>query len=111
MKASARPGKVGRGQLVDEQALIDALMAGRLAGAALDVFAQEPLPDDSPLWCLPGVIVSPHTAGEVTNWRGDLADLFLDNLTRWREGRGLRNVVDKQLGYVTEGPRGPAAGR
>ncbi|MEV1078047.1 D-2-hydroxyacid dehydrogenase [Streptomyces sp. NPDC050211] len=102
MKSGARLVNVGRGALVDEEALIRHLADGRLAGAALDVFAQEPLPAASPLWDLPGVIVSPHTAGEVTGWRADLADLFLDNLIRRNEGRPLRNVVDKNKGYVRE---------
>ncbi|MGI3202402.1 NAD(P)-dependent oxidoreductase [Streptomyces sp. GLT-R25] len=97
---------MGRGGLVDEEALVRHLTDGRLAGAALDVFAHEPLPAASPLWDLPGVIVSPHTAGEVTGWRDDLADLFLDNLTRRAEGRELRNVVDKERGYVREDPVG-----
>ncbi|MEW2395190.1 D-2-hydroxyacid dehydrogenase [Streptomyces sp. NPDC046862] len=102
MKPGARLVNVGRGGLVDEEALARHLAEGRLAGAALDVFAQEPLLPASPLWDMPGVIVSPHTAGEVTGWRGDLADLFLDNLGRWGEGRPLRNVVDKEKGYVVE---------
>ncbi len=109
MRPGARLINVGRGPLVDERALIDALAEGRLAGAALDVFTQEPLPAGSPLWDLPGVIVSPHTAGEATDWRTDLAELFLDNLTRWAVGRPLHNVVDKRLGYVTDGSAGPAA--
>ncbi|WP_210590180.1 D-2-hydroxyacid dehydrogenase [Streptomyces sp. GESEQ-35] len=102
MKPGARLVNIGRGALVDEEALARHLADGRLAGAALDVFAQEPLPAASPLWDLPGVIVSPHTAGEVTGWRIDLADLFLDNLGRRKEGRPLRNVVDKDKGYVRE---------
>ncbi|GHB64806.1 2-hydroxyacid dehydrogenase [Streptomyces umbrinus] len=106
MKPGARLVNVGRGGLVDEEALVRHLTDGRLAGAALDVFAHEPLPAASPLWDLPGVIVSPHTAGEVTGWRDDLADLFLDNLTRRAEGRELRNVVDKERGYVREDPVG-----
>ncbi|WP_240812730.1 NAD(P)-dependent oxidoreductase [Streptomyces sp. DASNCL29] len=103
MKRGARLVNVGRGPLVDEQALVDALAQGRLAGAALDVFTHEPLPSESPLWEMPGVIISPHTAGEVTDWRADLGELFLDNLLRRREGRPLRNVVDKALGYVVDG--------
>ncbi|MGW1024456.1 D-2-hydroxyacid dehydrogenase [Streptomyces sp. NPDC002577] len=102
MKPGARLVNVGRGGLVDEEALVRHLADGRLAGAALDVFAHEPLPTCSPLWDMPGVIVSPHTAGEVTGWRDDLADLFLENLTRRKEGRPLRNVVDKERGYVRE---------
>lgn len=93
MKPGARLVNVGRGALVDEQALTSHLAEGRLAGAALDVFAEEPLPRTSPLWDMPGVIVSPHTAGESTGHREALADLFLDNLTRHVEGRPLRNVV------------------
>ncbi|MFF4481729.1 D-2-hydroxyacid dehydrogenase [Streptomyces melanosporofaciens] len=107
MKRGARLVNVGRGPLVDEQALVDALAQGRLAGAALDVFTHEPLPVESPLWEMPGVIVSPHTAGEVTDWRGDLGELFLDNLIRRSEGRPLRNVVDKALGYVVDDPARP----
>jgi phosphoglycerate dehydrogenase-like enzyme len=103
MKPGARLVNVGRGGLVDEEALVKHLADGRLAGAALDVFAQEPLPAASPLWDMPGVIVSPHTAGEVTGWRVELADLFLENLTRRAEGRPLRNVVDKEKGYVRDG--------
>ncbi|MEU5645259.1 D-2-hydroxyacid dehydrogenase [Streptomyces milbemycinicus] len=102
MKPGARLVNVGRGALVDEEELVRHLADGRLAGAALDVFAQEPLPAASPLWDMPGVIVSPHTAGEVTGWRADLADLFLDNLRRRTEGRPLRNTVDKDKGYVRE---------
>ena len=100
MKPGARLVNIGRGGLVDEEALIRHLADGRLAGAALDVFAQEPLAAASPLWDMPGVIVSPHTAGEVTGWRTDLADLFLDNLERRARGRPLHNVVDKGRGYV-----------
>ncbi|MEV0634103.1 D-2-hydroxyacid dehydrogenase [Streptomyces sp. NPDC050619] len=100
MKPGARLVNVGRGALVDEDALIEHLAGGRLAGAALDVFAQEPLPGLSPLWDMPGVIVSPHTAGETTGEKEALTELFLDNLTRRGEGRPLRNVVDKQRGYV-----------
>lgn len=102
MKPGARLVNVGRGALVDEEALVRHLADGRLAGAALDVFAQEPLPAASPLWDMPGVIVSPHTAGEVTGWRADLADLFLDNLRRRSEGHTLLNVVDKDKGYVKD---------
>jgi phosphoglycerate dehydrogenase-like enzyme len=102
MKPGARLINVGRGGLVDEEALVDHLAAGRLAGAALDVFAQEPLPAESPLWNMPGVIVSPHTAGETTSEREALIEVFLDNFTRHLEGRPLRNVVDKRRGYVVD---------
>ncbi|MFI6857754.1 D-2-hydroxyacid dehydrogenase [Streptomyces sp. NPDC050416] len=105
MKPGARLINVGRGGLVDEEALIDHLAAGRLAGAALDVFGQEPLPAESPLWDMPGVMISPHTAGETTGEREALVEVFLDNLTRHIEGRPLRNVVDKRRGYVVDETR------
>jgi phosphoglycerate dehydrogenase-like enzyme len=102
MKPGARLINIGRGGLVDEKALIDHLTAGRLAGAALDVFDQEPLPTESPLWDMPGVLISPHTAGQTTSEREALVEVFLDNLTRHIEGRPLRNVVDKRRGYVSD---------
>lgn len=104
LRATARLVNVGRGELVDEAALVDALRKGALAGAALDVFEREPLPPPSPLWDLPGVIVSPHMSADAAGWRESLADLFLDNLRRWCAGRPLRNVVDKSVGYVRETP-------
>ncbi len=97
---TARLINVGRGALVDEDALLAALRAGRLAGAALDVFCVEPLPKGHPLWSLPGVIVSPHMSGDAAGWRDTLVDLFVDNLARYRAGQPLRNVVDKKFGYV-----------
>ncbi len=97
---AARVINVGRGELVVDDALADALRSGRLAGAALDVFADEPLPADSPLWGLPGLIVSPHMSGDVVGWQDRLVELFTDNLDRYRTGRPLRNVVDKARGYV-----------
>ncbi|MFD3500995.1 D-2-hydroxyacid dehydrogenase [Streptomyces sp. NPDC058676] len=105
MKPGARLINVGRGGLVDEEALIHHLADGRLAGAALDVFDEEPLPARSPLWDMPGVMISPHTAGETTSEREALIEVFLDNLTRHTEGRPLRNVVDKRRGYVVDGTR------
>ncbi len=101
MKPTARLINVSRGPLVVTNDLVAALRGGRLAGAALDVFETEPLPDSSPLWDLPGVIVSPHMSGDVQGWRDELAALFVDNLDRYRSGRPLRNVVDKARGYVT----------
>lgn len=91
---------VGRGATVDESALVGALEAGRIRGAALDVFEVEPLPAESPFWDLENVIVSPHVAGDAEGWERRVVDLFADNLTRFRDGRALRNVVDKALGYV-----------
>jgi phosphoglycerate dehydrogenase-like enzyme len=103
MKPTARLINVGRGPLVAQDDLVEALAAGRIAGAALDVFAAEPLPESSPLWTMENVIVSPHMSGDVVGWRSELVALFQDNLTRYLDGRPLRNVVDKQRGYVREG--------
>lgn len=100
MKPTARFINVGRGDLVITADLIDALRAEKFAGAALDVFDTEPLPADSPLWSLPNVLISPHMSADVRGWRNALVELFADNLQRWRQGGPLRNVVDKQLGYV-----------
>jgi phosphoglycerate dehydrogenase-like enzyme len=86
---------VGRGPIVVESALIDALEAGRLAGAGLDVFEEEPLPAGSPLWDMPNVVVSPHMAGDVVGWEEELGALLVDNVRRWRAGEELRNVIDK----------------
>jgi phosphoglycerate dehydrogenase-like enzyme len=105
LRPSARVINVGRGALVVEPDLVDALRTGRIAGAALDVFAHEPLPADSPLWSLPGMIVSPHMSGDLIGWRQELVEVFRDNLARYRAGEPLRNVVDKTLGYVTTGGR------
>jgi len=99
----ARLINVGRGALVVQDDVVAALRAGTLAGAALDVFEAEPLPADSPLWTLPGVLVSPHMSGDAIGWRQSLVELFTDNLARHRDGRPLRNMVDKTHGYVTSG--------
>jgi len=105
--AAMRPSvvfvNIGRGATVDEPALIEALAHGRIAGAALDVFEVEPLPDTSPLWRMPNVLVSPHRAGDHERWQADVVAVFLDNLERFRAGEPLRNVVDVELGYVPGG--------
>jgi len=103
MPRTARLVNVGRGPSVVEDDLVEALLEGEIAGAALDVFVDEPLPPEHPLWDLEGVIVSPHMSGDRFGWRDALAELFLDNLSRWRTGEPLRNLVDKQLGYVPGG--------
>jgi phosphoglycerate dehydrogenase-like enzyme len=103
MRPTARLVNVGRGGLVVTDDLADALSAGRIAGAALDVFDTEPLPADSPLWTVPGLLVSPHMSGDTVGWLDDLAALYVDNLVRWLDGRPLRNVVDLRLGYVPTG--------
>ena len=90
---------VGRGSIVDEPALIEMLQSGRLRGAALDVFAKEPLPADSPLWTMPNVIVSPHSASTVEKENDRLVDLFIENLHRYLDGRALINVFDHGRKY------------
>lgn len=90
---------IARGAVVEEPALVEALSSGQLTGAALDVFEQEPLADDSPLWSLPNVIVSPHSSSTVARENDRLVDLFLDNLERYLDGRPLRNVFDRARGY------------
>jgi phosphoglycerate dehydrogenase-like enzyme len=90
---------VGRGRLVDEVELADALTSGALAGACLDVFREEPLPTSSPLWDLGNVIVSPHSAATVATENRDLVELFLANLDRWRRGENLHNLYDVRKGY------------
>lgn len=84
---------VGRGGVLDEAALLDALGSGQLAGAYMDVFATEPLPPDSPFWDLPNVLVSPHCAGSTTGHRARAIRMFLDNLPRYRRGEPLVNEV------------------
>lgn len=100
MKPSAVLINVGRGQTVDEPALVAALQAGRIRGAGLDVFTVEPLPPESPLWGLDNVLLSPHTADRTTIWLDEAMDLFLENLRRFRASEPLLNVVaDKRRGY------------
>lgn len=91
---------VARGSLLDERALAERVRDGRLRGAVLDVFAEEPLPANSPLWGLPSVLITPHVSGVSPRcfWRREL-DLFLDNWHRYARGERLRNVVDKRAGY------------
>ncbi|RSM72006.1 hydroxyacid dehydrogenase [Amycolatopsis sp. WAC 01375] len=100
MKPGARFVNVGRGELVVTSDLVGALRDGLLGGAALDVFDTEPLPPESPLWTMENVLISPHMSGDFVGWRNALVEVFADNFRRWRAGEPLRNVVDKQLGYV-----------
>jgi len=90
---------VGRGGLVQEAALVAALRDGHLAGAGLDVFEEEPLPPDSPLWTLPGVLITPHVAGAFRGYMDRVVPLFCENLRRYLDGRPLQSVVDVTRGY------------
>lgn len=101
--AACKPGvvvvNVGRGSVIDEAALIEALRSGQVASAALDVFEREPLDSGSPLWDLPNVIISPHTAALDDGEEQRVAELFCDNLRRYLDGAELRNEVDPAAGY------------
>ena len=90
---------VGRGGVVDEPALVEALRDRRIAGAVLDVFATEPLPEDSPLWALPNVLVTPHAAALSARENERIVELFRDNLRRYLDGRPLRKVVEPGVYY------------
>ncbi len=101
--AMVHPGavliNVARGGVVDEHALIQALTERRLRGAGLDVFAQEPLPQDSPLWKMENVLVTPHVGGVSPKFWDRETDLIVRNIRRYLGGKGLENVVRKELGY------------
>lgn len=99
MKKTAVLINVGRGALVDEAELISALAAGRIAGAALDVFEEEPLPTTSPLWNLPNVIISPHISGNSLRYSEKVTTLFIENLRRYLEKRPLLNRLNREHGY------------
>ena len=99
MKKSAYLVNVGRGELIDQQALVTALTAKQIVGAALDVFEKEPLPPDSPLWDLENVIISPHVAGLSQNLESEMVSLFVENLNRYLEELPLYNRIDLDEGY------------
>ncbi len=90
---------VGRGTVIDQDALVDALRSGQVGFAALDVFEREPLEDDSPLWDMDNVLVSPHSGGLDHREDERICELFCDNLRAFLDGRPLRNVVDPAQGY------------
>jgi phosphoglycerate dehydrogenase-like enzyme len=90
---------VGRAKIIDTDALIAALQSGHLAGASLDVFPQEPLPSDHPLWTTPNVILTPHTSGFRQGHWDEVVQLFGDNLERWLTGQPLKHQIDPGLGY------------
>jgi phosphoglycerate dehydrogenase-like enzyme len=100
LPSGARLVNIGRGPTVVEEALVASLRSGHLRGAALDVFELEPLPAESPLWELPGVIVSPHIGGDEADTPRRFSEAFLTNLRRYLACKPLLNVVDKHLGFV-----------
>jgi phosphoglycerate dehydrogenase-like enzyme len=99
MKRTAVLVNVGRGPVVREGALVEALEQGRIRGAALDVFETEPLPASHAFWRLPNVLLSPHCADHVPGWVDEAMRVFLRQLDRFRRGEALRDVVDKARGY------------
>jgi phosphoglycerate dehydrogenase-like enzyme len=100
MSSRARFLNIGRGALVDEAALLAALQQGGIAGAALDVFVEEPLPPQSPFWTAPNCLVSPHMSGDYAEFETTMADQFIENWHRYRAGETLMNLVDKRLGFA-----------
>ena len=99
MKRTSYLINVSRGRIVRENMLIKALKGGWIAGAGLDTFEDEPLPETSELWTLKNVIITPHVAGQTPYYMERLTDLFCENLDRFIHKRHLINVVDKTLGY------------
>jgi phosphoglycerate dehydrogenase-like enzyme len=99
MRRDAILVNLSRGRLVDEAALARALADGEIGGAALDVFEQEPLPKESPLWSMDNVLITPHMAGFRPDHWDAVVDLFSENLRRFEAGQELLNVVDKRAGY------------
>jgi len=99
MKRGAFLINIGRGKLIDDDAVAAALRTGQLGGAALDVFTREPLDPTSPFWDLPNVIVTPHMSGAMEDYWTPLVALFAENLRRFEQGQPLLNVVDKRAGY------------
>jgi glyoxylate/hydroxypyruvate reductase A len=99
LKPGAYLINIARGAVVDQQSLIEVLQSGQLGGAALDVFAEEPLPESSPLWEMENVLISPHSASTSDRENERLTDLFCDNLQLFLNGQPLRNVLDTENYY------------
>jgi phosphoglycerate dehydrogenase-like enzyme len=99
MKPTAVVINVGRGPVINEEAMVKALSSGRIAGAALDVFDHEPLPAGHPFYKLENVLLSPHCADHTPDWLDNAMKFFIDQYERFRKGEPLLNVVDKKLGY------------
>jgi phosphoglycerate dehydrogenase-like enzyme len=99
MKDNAILINIARGRIVNQDALMSAILDGKLGGAGLDVFAEEPLPVDSPLWTMPNVIITPHIGGVVPDLYEKVTNFFIDNLDRYLAGKQLQGIVNKQKGY------------
>ena len=99
MKRTAILVNIARGGIVEEEALMEALRAGQIAGAGLDVCETEPLPAESPLWDVPNLIITPHCAGLSTQRADRLTQFFCQNLSRYVDGKPLVNLIDPQRGY------------
>jgi phosphoglycerate dehydrogenase-like enzyme len=99
MKKTAYIINIARGPVIREKILVKALKEGWIAGAGLDVFEEEPLPETSPLWDMKNVIITPHWAGATPYYIDRLLDIFTENLRRFQTGKPMINIVDKQLGY------------
>jgi phosphoglycerate dehydrogenase-like enzyme len=99
LKPTAWVVNIARGPIIDEPALIEALQQGRIGGAALDTFVEEPLPPSSPLWGLPNVIMTPHTSNSSPRVRQRTLALFVENVRRFKAGEPLLNQVDWTAGY------------
>jgi phosphoglycerate dehydrogenase-like enzyme len=99
MKSTAYIINIARGSVIDEAALTKALKEKWIAGAGLDVFEKEPLPQDSELWTLPNVIITPHVAGIMPDYNARAMEIFCENLRRYLAGQPLINVIDRTRGY------------
>lgn len=99
MKPTAVILNVGRGPVIDDSALVQALRQGRLRGAALDVFSEEPLPPDHPFWQMENVLVSPHCADRTPGWLEMSTAFFVENFNRFQKNQPLQNIVDKKARY------------
>lgn len=99
MKQDAVLINLGRGPVVAEQALIEALREGRIRGAVLDVFDEEPLPAGHAFWELDNVLLSPHCADNTATWLNEAMELFVENFERFARGETLKNLADLKAGY------------
>lgn len=108
MRRGSRLVNVGRGAVVVTDDLLAAVDDGHIDAAALDVFEQEPLPGDSPLWSRDNILVSPHASGDLVGWRARVVERFVENLRRWKKGEPLNDVVDlRKLGVTAPASTAP----